>query len=45
MTKSARVYAESQNLIYLKELGEDDEYKYVAKIDKKTSKICHSLNG
>ncbi len=37
--------AESQKLTYLKELGEDGEYKYVAKIDKKTSKICHSLNG
>jgi len=39
------VQAESQKLTYLKELGEDGEYKYVAKIDKKTSKICHSLNG
>lgn len=28
-----------------KVLGEDGDYKYVAKIDKKTSKICHSLNG
>ncbi|MDU2281948.1 minor capsid protein, partial [Staphylococcus sp.] len=37
--------AESQKLTYLKDLGEDGEYKYVAKIDKKTSKICHSLNG
>ncbi|SIJ47256.1 NAD+--asparagine ADP-ribosyltransferase [Mycobacteroides abscessus subsp. abscessus] len=45
VTESARVQAESQKLTYLKELGEDDEYKYVAKIDKKTSKICHSLNG
>lgn len=36
---------ESQKLTYLKELGEDDEYKYVAKIDSKTSKLCHSLNG
>nr|WP_225973858.1 minor capsid protein [Staphylococcus epidermidis] len=26
-------------------MGEDGEYKYVAKKDKKTSKICHSLNG
>ena len=32
-------------LTYLKELGEDGEYKYVAKIDSKTSKLCHSLNG
>ena len=45
VTESARVQAESQKLTYLKELGEDGEYKYVAKIDKKTSKICHSLNG
>lgn len=45
ITESARVQAESQKLTYLKELGEDGEYKYVAKIDKKTSKICHSLNG
>ncbi|WP_113613624.1 minor capsid protein [Staphylococcus aureus] len=37
--------AESQKLTYLKELGEDGEYKYVAKIDSKTSKLCHSLNG
>lgn len=34
-----------KKLTYLKELGEDGEYKYVAKIDKKTSKLCHSLNG
>ncbi|PTK70050.1 phage head morphogenesis protein [Staphylococcus haemolyticus] len=45
VTESARVQAESQKLTYLKELGEDGEYKYVAKIDKKTSKICHTLNG
>jgi len=45
VTESARVQAESQKLTYLKDLGEDGEYKYVAKIDKKTSKICHSLNG
>lgn len=45
VTESARVQAESQKLTYLKELGEDGEYKYVAKIDKKTSKICHSLNS
>ncbi|HAR6638206.1 TPA: phage head morphogenesis protein, partial [Staphylococcus aureus] len=32
-------------LTYLKELGEDGEYKYVAKIDSETSKLCHSLNG
>ena len=44
VTESARVQAESQKLTYLKDLGEDGEYKYVAKIDKKTSKICHSLN-
>ena len=44
VTESARVQAESQKLTYLKELGEDGEYKYVVKIDKKTSKICHSLN-
>ena len=34
VTESARVQAESQKLTYLKELGEDGEYKYVAKIDK-----------
>ncbi|MDS3975450.1 minor capsid protein [Staphylococcus epidermidis] len=45
VTESARVQAESQKLTYLKDLGEDGEYKYVAKIDKKTSKICHSLNS
>ena len=45
VTESACVQAESQKLTYLKDLGEDGEYKYVAKIDKKTSKICHSLNG
>lgn len=45
VTESARVQAESQKLTYLKELGEDGEYKYVAKINKKTSKLCHSLNG
>lgn len=28
------VQAESQKLTYLKELGKDGEYKYVAKIDK-----------
>nr|WP_078065280.1 minor capsid protein [Staphylococcus aureus] len=37
--------SESQKLTYLKELGEDGKYKYVAKIDSKTSKLCHSLNG
>lgn len=45
VTESARVQAESQKLTYLKELGEGGEYKYVAKIDSKTSKLCHSLNG
>ena len=45
VTESARVQAKSQKLTYLKDLGEDGEYKYVAKIDKKTSKLCHSLNG
>ena len=45
VTESARVQAESQKLTYLKDLGEDGEYKYVAKIDKKTSKLCHSING
>ena len=45
VTDSASLQTESQKLTYLKELGEDGEYKYVAKIDKKTSKICHSLNG
>ena len=45
VTESARVQAESQKLTYLKDLGEDGEYKYVAKIDKKTSKICLTLNG
>ncbi len=45
VTESARVQAESQKLTYLKDLGEDGEYKYVAKIDKKTSKRYHSLNG
>lgn len=45
VTESACVQADSQKLTYLKDLGEDGEYKYVAKIDKKTSKICHSLNG
>ncbi|AMG63430.1 MULTISPECIES: minor capsid protein [Staphylococcus] len=45
ITESARVQSESQKLTYLKELGQGGEYKYVAKIDNKTSKICHSLNG
>ncbi|HDJ2904776.1 TPA: minor capsid protein [Staphylococcus aureus] len=45
VTESARVQAESQKLTYLKELGEDGEYKYVAKLDSKTSKLCYSLNG
>ncbi|HDT6323107.1 TPA: minor capsid protein [Staphylococcus aureus] len=45
VTESARVQAESQKIAYLKDLGEDGEYKYVAKIDSKTSKLCHSLNG
>ncbi|MBO1199109.1 minor capsid protein [Staphylococcus simiae] len=45
ITESARVQAEAQKLTYLKELGEDAKYKYVAKIDSKTSKLCHSLNG
>lgn len=39
VTESARVQAESQKLTYLKELGEDGEYKYVAKIDKKHLKF------
>ncbi|CAM4010745.1 phage head morphogenesis protein [Staphylococcus schweitzeri] len=45
VTESARVQTESQKIAYLKDLGEDGEYKYVAKIDSKTSKLCHSLNG
>lgn len=45
VTESTRMQAESQKLTYLKELGAEGEYKYVTKIDKKTSKICHSLNG
>lgn len=45
ITESARVQAEAQKLSYLKELGDDGEYKYVAKIDSKTSKVCHKLNG
>ncbi|MGX0402451.1 SPP1 gp7 family putative phage head morphogenesis protein [Staphylococcus epidermidis] len=45
VTESARVQSESQKIAYLKDLGEDGEYDYVAKIDKKTSKVCHSLNG
>ncbi|HHS2971643.1 TPA: minor capsid protein [Staphylococcus argenteus] len=45
VTESARVQTESQNIAYLKDLGEDGKYKYVAKIDSKTSKLCHSLNG
>ena len=45
ITESARVQAVAQKLTYLKELGEDAKYKYVAKIDSKTSKLCHSLNG
>ncbi|HDJ2984829.1 TPA: minor capsid protein [Staphylococcus aureus] len=44
VTESARVQTESQKIAYLKDLGEDGEYKYVAKIDSKTSKLCHSLN-
>ena len=34
VTDSASLQTESQKLTYLKELGEDGEYKYVAKIDK-----------
>lgn len=45
VTESARVQSESQKIAYLKDLGEDGEYDYVAKLDKKTSKVCHSLNG
>lgn len=45
VTESARVQTESQKIAYLKDLAEDGEYKYVAKIDSKTSKLCHSLNG
>ncbi|MBE2151143.1 minor capsid protein [Staphylococcus argenteus] len=45
VTESARVQTESQKIAYLKDLGEDGKYKYVAKIDSKTSKLCHSLNG
>ncbi|HDJ2894264.1 TPA: minor capsid protein [Staphylococcus aureus] len=45
VTESARVQTESQKIAYLKDFGEDGEYKYVAKIDSKTSKLCHSLNG
>ena len=35
VTESARVQAESQKLTYLKDLGEDGEYKYVAKLTRK----------
>lgn len=45
VTESARVQSESQKIAYLKDLGEEGEYDYVAKLDGKTSKVCHSLNG
>ena len=35
VTESTRVQAESQKLTYLKDLGEDGEYKYVAKLTRK----------
>ena len=39
VTESARVQAESQKLTYLKDLGEDGEYKYVAKSTRKHLKF------
>lgn len=44
ITESARVQTESQKLSYKESLGDDGKYKFVAKIDKKTSKICRHHN-
>lgn len=44
ITESARVQTEAQKLSYKESVGEDGEYKFVAKIDKKTSKICRHHN-
>lgn len=44
ITESARVQTEAQKLSYKESVGEDGEYKFVAKIDKKTSKICKHHN-
>lgn len=44
ITESARVQTEAQKLSYKDSVGEDGEYKFVAKIDKKTSKICRHHN-
>lgn len=45
ITESARVQTEAQKLSYKESVGGDGEYKFVAKIDKKTSKICRHHNN
>ncbi|PCF75300.1 head protein [Staphylococcus delphini] len=40
ITEAARVQTEAQKMHYLETMGDDAEYKFVAKRDEKTSKIC-----
>lgn len=45
ITETARVQVEAQKLSYLESGGPDSEYKYVAKLDEKTSTTCRGLDG
>lgn len=45
ITETARVQTEAQKLSYLDTLGADGEYKFVAKMDEKTSKVCRNQNN
>ncbi|HDH5621794.1 TPA: minor capsid protein [Staphylococcus aureus] len=45
ITETARAQTLAQKEYYLKMLGDDSEYKFVAKKDEKTSKTCLSHNG
>ncbi|WP_411842125.1 minor capsid protein [Salinicoccus sp. HZC-1] len=44
ITEVARVQTEAQRLNYIKHSGEDAEYRYLAKIDKRTTVTCRKLH-
>ncbi|WP_271401520.1 minor capsid protein [Salinicoccus roseus] len=44
ITEVARVQTEAQRLSYLKHGGEEAEYRYLAKMDNRTTKTCRKLH-
>lgn len=45
ITEAARVQTEAQKIHYQEILGENAQYKFVAKLDERTSKICRHKNN